>query len=165
MAGIDTDGPGFQRIIIHPRTGGGIKYVKASYDSIHGRIATHWQQGPGRFQLEVTIPANTTATVYVPAKDASSVTESGKPAGDAPGVKLLRWAVDHVGDGSQQSLAPVQGSAVYQIGSGTYKFVSWPSSFVPMKSAVGGTERATLFARVAATVATVCGEQRGWAGK
>lgn len=109
MAGIDTDGPGFQRIVIRPRPGGGITFVKASYYSIHGRIAIAWQQESERLTLDVTIPANTTATVYVPAKDASLVSESGKPACAANGVTFLRFA---------------DGAAVYQVGSGNYAFVS-----------------------------------------
>lgn len=34
-------------------------------------------------------PANTTATVLVPAKSAGAITESGKPLAEAPGVKLV----------------------------------------------------------------------------
>jgi alpha-L-rhamnosidase len=107
MAGIDTEKPGFQRIVIRPRIGGEINDVKASYDSIRGRIATHWRQEAGHLRLDVTIPANTTATVYVPAQAASNVAESGKPAATSPGVKFVRLA---------------DGAAVYQIGSGSYSF-------------------------------------------
>jgi len=57
--------------------------------------------------MDVVVPANTTATVSVPANDAASVTESGKPAGQAQGVKFLRMA---------------DGAAVYEIGSGSYHF-------------------------------------------
>jgi alpha-L-rhamnosidase len=60
-------------------------------------------------KLEVTIPINTTATVYVPAKDADGVTESGKPAAKAAGVKFLRME---------------NRAAVYEVGSGTYHFQS-----------------------------------------
>ena len=109
MAGIDTEGPGFQQIIIRPRPGGGIDYVNASYQSPHGRIAVAWRQETERLTLNVSIPANTTATVYVPAKNAALVTESGKPASEAKGVKFLRFA---------------DGNAVYQIGSGDYAFAS-----------------------------------------
>jgi alpha-L-rhamnosidase len=59
--------------------------------------------------MEVTIPANTTAIVHVPAKDVVGVTESGKPAEIAEGVKFLR--MDH-------------GAAVYAVGPGTYRFQS-----------------------------------------
>jgi alpha-L-rhamnosidase len=59
--------------------------------------------------LVVTVPANTTATVYVPAADALHVTESGRPAASAEGVKFLRQE---------------NGVASYEVGSGTYRFGS-----------------------------------------
>ncbi|MCX6996933.1 MAG: hypothetical protein NTV49_07570 [Kiritimatiellaeota bacterium] len=64
--------------------------------------------------VDITVPANTTATVFVPAKDVAGVTESGKPAVQAGGVRLLRTA-DH--------------AAVYVIGAGTYHFQSTPPEF------------------------------------
>ena len=59
--------------------------------------------------MDVTTPPNSTATIYVPAKDAASVTESGKPAGEANGVKFLRME---------------NGAAIYAVGSGNYQFQS-----------------------------------------
>ena len=59
--------------------------------------------------MDVTIPPNTTATVYVPAQNVVGVTESGKPAAKAEGVKLLRM----------ENLA-----AVCEVGSGSYRFES-----------------------------------------
>ena len=110
MAGIDTDGAGFKRITIRPQPGGsGITYTKASYDSIYGRIATYWRVRDGKFLLDLTIPANTTATVYIPARDADSITEGGKPASKAEAVRFLR-----IGDGR----------AVFAVGSGRYRFMS-----------------------------------------
>jgi alpha-L-rhamnosidase len=44
----------------------------------------------------VSIPANTTATVYLPAKSPDAITESGKPVAQAPGVKLLRPEGNHI---------------------------------------------------------------------
>ena len=69
--------------------------------------------------MEVTIPPNTTATVYVPAKDAASVTESGKPAVNAIGVKFLRME---------------NSAAVYAVGSGVYRFQSMLSEKVKGES-------------------------------
>ena len=111
-AGIDTDGPGFKRIIIRPEIvspEAGFGWVKASYNSIRGRIASAWKLDNGRFELEVTVPGNCTATVYVPAKAAAQVTESGKPAAQAQGVKFLR----------QEG-----GLAVFEVGSGQFSFQS-----------------------------------------
>jgi len=109
VAGIETDGPGYKRIIIQPRPGGGLNYAKASYKSINGKIVSDWKIKGGKFTLNVTIPANTTATVYVPAGDIKSVTEGGKPAVKAEAVSLLRMEDD---------------SAVFAVGSGNYRFVS-----------------------------------------
>jgi alpha-L-rhamnosidase len=109
MAGIDTDGPGFKKIIIRPTPGEGITWVKASYDSINGRIVSNWAIEGNKMTMNVTTPPNTTATVYVSAKDAARVTESGNPADKAPGVKFLKQE---------------NGCALYEVGSGTYQFVS-----------------------------------------
>jgi alpha-L-rhamnosidase len=110
-AGIDTDGPGFQRLTIRPEIvpGTGFDWVKASYRSIRGDIRTSWKLSPEHFDLEVAIPANCRATVHVPAQSATTVTESGKPAADARGVKFLRYQ---------------DGRAVFEVGSGQYAFRS-----------------------------------------
>jgi alpha-L-rhamnosidase len=109
VAGIETDGPGYKRIIIRPMPGGGLDYAKASYKSIHGKIVSDWRIKGSTFTLNVTIPANTTATVYVPAEDIESVTEGGWPAVKAEAVSLLRREKDRV---------------VFAVGSGQYRFVS-----------------------------------------
>ena len=109
VAGIDTDGPGFKRIIIRPQPGGGLNYVKAHYNSIHGWIDSEWRLEGNSLHLNVRIPVNTTATVFVPARDAGTVTESGKSAGEAEGVEFVRVE---------------DGEAVYHITSGHYTFVS-----------------------------------------
>ena len=82
-------------------------WARGSYDSVHGKISSAWKLEAGKLTMDVIVPVNTTATVSVPATDAASVTENGKPAGQAQGVKFL-----HVADGA----------AVYKIGSGSYHF-------------------------------------------
>ena len=101
--------PGFKKIIIKPAVVGDLTWVKASYRSIHGRIISNWRREGDQLSMDITIPANTTATVFVPARDAVGVTESGKPAAQADGVKFLRME-KHV--------------AEYAIGCGTYRFQS-----------------------------------------
>ena len=111
LAGIDNDpaGPGFKQIIINPQPVGDLTWVKASYNSIHGKIVSDWKRNGDRFTLNVTIPANTTATVYVPAKSAGAVTEDGRPAAASDGVKFLRME---------------NGRAVFAVDSGEYEFES-----------------------------------------
>ena len=79
-AGIDTavDAPGFQQIILHPRTDQRMTHARGEYDSVYGKIVSDWTTAGGTLSLKVTIPANTTAKVYLPAGDHSVVTENGK---------------------------------------------------------------------------------------
>ncbi|MDH5467892.1 MAG: glycoside hydrolase family 78 protein [Candidatus Aminicenantes bacterium] len=113
VAGIDLDPeiPGYKRIIIRPHPGGGLEYARAEYDSIQGKISSGWKLEDGKLILNVTIPANTTAMIHVPAEDLSQVTESGKPAEDSTGVKFLRLE---------------KGRAVFEVVSGTYTFSTSP---------------------------------------
>jgi alpha-L-rhamnosidase len=107
VAGIDMAKPGFQRLLIHPQPAEGLTWVKASYGSIHGRIATEWKTADGKLTVTVSIPANTTATVVLPAADAATVTEGGKPVGEAEGVK---------------SVGSSGGESRFEIGAGEYHF-------------------------------------------
>ena len=110
VAGIETDGPGYKHIVIRPQPGGGMNYAKATYDSIAGRIESCWRIDCGEFELDVTIPANTTATIYISAKDAESVLEGGWPASpDRIGLRFVEMQDQ---------------TAVFQVGSGQYRFVS-----------------------------------------
>ena len=109
MLGIETDGAGFKKITMKPELGEGITWAKGHYDSIQGRISSDWKIENKTFHWNITVPANTTATVYVPTKDAAAVTESGKAAAEAEGVKFLRMENDR---------------AVYQVAAGSYGFVS-----------------------------------------
>lgn len=97
LAGIDTEGPGFSHILVRPSPpmpGSNaehdpIDWVNASYESIHGKIVSRWRVVDDRFHLHVTLPPNTTGTVYVPAKDVASITESGKPLSDCSFVRFV----------------------------------------------------------------------------
>jgi len=111
LAGISCDpaGPGFQKIVIKPVVVGDVTWTKASWESVRGRIACDWKREAGNFSMKVTIPPNTTATVFVPAKAAADVTEGGLPIRRVKGVKLV---------------SQTKGEAVLEIGSGTYAFGS-----------------------------------------
>jgi hypothetical protein len=111
LAGIRTDpaAPGFKRIIIKPAVVGDLRWAKARYDSIHGPIVSEWERKGDVFTLNVTIPAGTTALVFVPTRDLSSVSEGGRPAQAAEGVTFRRKEA---------------GAAMFQVDSGIYHFVS-----------------------------------------
>jgi len=109
LAGIQTDhaAPGFKNTIIKPAIVGDVTWVKSHHDSPYGRIVSNWKREGKKLTMDVTIPPNSAATVFVPSKDAASVTESGKPAGESEGVKFLRME---------------NKAAVYAVVSGTYRF-------------------------------------------
>jgi alpha-L-rhamnosidase len=111
LAGIrpDPDGPGFKKFLVRPSVQNDLDWVKARYESAHGPIAVEWRRKGEQFTLEVTVPANTTATVHVPVVKSGVVTESGKPVSQVEGVRLLRRESN---------------SIVYAVGSGRYSFGS-----------------------------------------
>jgi alpha-L-rhamnosidase len=111
LAGIQTDpaAPGFKNTILKPALAGDVTWVKSHHESPYGKIVSNWKREGEKLTMDVTIPPNSTATVFVPAKDAASVIESGKPAGEAEGVKFLRME---------------NNAAVYAVGSGNYQFQS-----------------------------------------
>jgi alpha-L-rhamnosidase len=111
LAGIHPDPavPGFKKTIIKPNMVGDLTWVNAHHDSPYGRIISTWKRDGDKLTMEVTIPPNSTATVFVPAKEAAGITESGKPVDQAEGVKFLRME---------------NNSAVYEVVSGMYKFIS-----------------------------------------
>ena len=74
---------------------------------MYGRIVVNWRRDGDRFQLDVVIPANTTATIYVPSRESRSVTPP-------EGVRFLKR----------------EGAAsVYEAGSGTYHFTAVYTNF------------------------------------
>jgi alpha-L-rhamnosidase len=109
LGGIRSDPahPGFRHILIHPYPAGDLTSVSVSHQSPYGKIASSWKRDAGKFSLDVTVPPNTTASVWLPAKEESAVTESGRPAARAKGVKFVQVE---------------NGGAVFEVESGSYDF-------------------------------------------
>jgi len=107
--GVDATGAGFRKIIIHPIVVGDLSWVKGSYRSVSGLISTSWKKERGVFTLDVSIPANTSATVYVPADNVKDIMEGKSLAKRSKGVKFLRMDA---------------GDAIFEVSSGSYNFVS-----------------------------------------
>ncbi len=98
LAGIQTQDPGYRHIILRPSPPSPgsnpkrdpIHWVRASYDSIRGRIESSWRLEEGRFVLRATIPTNTKATVYLPAQNLKSVRVNGESIAQATGVEFIK---------------------------------------------------------------------------
>ncbi|RWY53804.1 alpha-L-rhamnosidase [Mucilaginibacter gilvus] len=81
MVGLDTynDGPGYKHIKIMPHPGGGFTNASASLQTYYGTVSSAWAIGGDQLNFDIEIPVNTTASVFIPAKDAASVMDGGKP--------------------------------------------------------------------------------------
>ena len=103
VVGIDTTtgGPGFKQVIIHPHLDARITRARGEYESVYGKIVSDWSGTAGRpFVLNLLIPANTTAKVYLPFIANAHVVQDGHP-------------VNSVRDGD---------SSLVEVGSGSYTF-------------------------------------------
>ncbi|MBE0697885.1 MAG: glycoside hydrolase family 78 protein, partial [Anaerolineaceae bacterium] len=87
VAGIDAAAPGYRRISIQPQPGGELSAASATYQSAYGLIASSWVIKNGRMRLDVIIPANTSAVVWLPGAEAALATESGSPLALVGGVE------------------------------------------------------------------------------
>ena len=67
-AGLKEAGPGFSKICIKPHPGGGFTYMKAEQNTPYGWALSSWKLDGSHFTLEVEVPFNSTAEVYVPSE-------------------------------------------------------------------------------------------------
>ena len=109
LAGISAAKPGYAEIAIRPCLPKRLTFVEAWQDTLMGRISVRWQRTNQGIEMNVAVPVNATASVYVPAQGPESVTERGKPAAKAEGLKFTGMQGPY---------------AVFQAGSGEYHFVS-----------------------------------------
>lgn len=115
LGGIDIDAhtPGYKHILIHPQPGGGFHFAHTSHMTPYGQVGTEWKLKGRSFQLALTVPANTTATVRLPAAHVADVVESGKAVEVGSGIS----AVSQDGD-----------ETVVELGAGRYVFRYAPTS-------------------------------------
>ena len=80
VAGIDTDGvaPGYHHVVIRPYMDERLPHARAAYDSVYGTVMTDWTKDAAGLRLKVQVPANATATVYLPGTATSVVEQDGK---------------------------------------------------------------------------------------
>jgi alpha-L-rhamnosidase len=109
VVGIDTyeDGVGYKHIKLQPQPGGGLTYANADLQTQYGNVSSHWKIENGIFNWNVEVPANTVATIYVPASNVNDITESGKAISSIKEIKLSGTEND---------------SVILQLGSGHYLF-------------------------------------------
>jgi alpha-L-rhamnosidase len=111
VGGIDLDSehPAYKHIIMRPQPGGELTSATTELRSMYGLIRSAWTITSQAFSWRIVIPANTSATVYVPTTIGTQVSEGNAPAGEAPGVSFLRRETD---------------AMVYKIVAGEYHFTT-----------------------------------------
>ena len=111
LVGLDTyeDGVGYKHIKIMPHIGGGFTNAAASLQTYYGTVSSGWKIENDKLLMDIEIPANATATVYVPAANAGTITESGKAVSTLTDVKV---------SGTEN------GYVLLQVGSGKYHFAT-----------------------------------------
>lgn len=116
LAGIQPGTPGFREIVIRPTFPTALSFVECSRQTSVGKISSHWRRTKGHLVLNVSIPVNTTARVYLPAKTEKLISELGRPVQNAPGVSAVgseaQSVVVMVGSGDYEFSAPLTSTAV-----------------------------------------------------
>ena len=110
IAGIKSDGPAYGKLIMQPSLVPGMEYANASYHTMYGMVRSSWKKNVNQFSWNISIPANTTATIYVPAPAVNAVLENGQPVSGNKDIRFLRME---------------DNTAVFEIGSGDYVFSSY----------------------------------------
>ncbi len=105
----DIDGPGFEKFTIHPFIPNDLTFAEGELNTIKGKIKSSWKKEKGSVYLDILVPCNSLATVYVPSKNIKSITEGNRNIRSRGEIKFLFAQDDY---------------AVYQLGSGNYNFKS-----------------------------------------
>ncbi|HEY5561408.1 MAG TPA: family 78 glycoside hydrolase catalytic domain [Clostridiaceae bacterium] len=105
----DEENPGFKKFILQPipDPDGVMTWAKGHYDSTYGTILSSWERNGSKITYKITVPANTTAKLYVKAACEAAVTENGKLASEAQGVNFVKYE---------------KGKVIYELKSGSYEF-------------------------------------------
>lgn len=100
---------GFKHIDINPQFLGDLTWVKSSYETIRGSVVSNWKRNGNKIRMEITVPPNSEARVFIPTRNVDGITESGKTIKDA-GLEVLS--------------AVSQGRVCVRVTSGSYVFES-----------------------------------------
>jgi alpha-L-rhamnosidase len=104
----DPDVPGYKRILVRPRPGGGLTRAAATLETPYGEATSAWRLEDDRMVVEATIPPNATGLVALPGAAGAAVTESGRELGDT-GVREVGADLEvEVGAGRYEFAYPVR---------------------------------------------------------
>ncbi|MEO6550047.1 MAG: alpha-L-rhamnosidase C-terminal domain-containing protein, partial [Ferruginibacter sp.] len=109
VAGIDTydDAPGYKHIMIKPHIGGNLTSANADLKTNYGLVSAHWKLENGGTNLDIQVPVNTTATIYLPTGNAAAIKENGSALSKVNNITVK---------------GKEEGYTIIETGSGSYHF-------------------------------------------
>ena len=133
MAGImsDIDNPGFKNVILQPRPDQTMKFVEGSFESAYGKIISNWKYEGNNFIYSAVVPANATATIYLPIETGKSVSVNSKA------VTALSLANDGI-----EYVETKDGKAIFNAVSGVFEFITEITKNYYITFETGGESRA-----------------------
>lgn len=99
--------PAFKQFIVKPYLAEGLDHASASTNTFRGKVSSAWVKSDDGFSLNVEVPFNCSAKVYIPASEGSKISESGKPMDELDEIKIIKFE---------------DGYKIVQIPSGAYYF-------------------------------------------
>ena len=99
----------YKHNVIKPLLGANLTEGHGKLMTNYGKLSSRWQLADTNLTLEVTVPVNTIADVYVPTNGEGSVTEGGTPVAEVAEVDVVGQAGTYLH---------------VRTGSGTYQFAS-----------------------------------------
>jgi len=107
IGGLQMTSPGWKTFLVHPQPGGGITWAKTGFDSPHGHIQCNWSFTEDAITIDLTVPSNTTAEVWL--VKSNKITLDGKNILKSNAARFKRYE---------------RGFDIYQVGGGSYRFQS-----------------------------------------
>jgi alpha-L-rhamnosidase len=104
------DAPGFKHFEVRPHLLDQLRWASTDFVSPYGRIVSNWKTNNNKFTIEVMVPCNTTASVYVPSKNPETISEGNKSLSQIRGIRSFTYK---------------DGFTILELGSGNYHFTSF----------------------------------------
>jgi alpha-L-rhamnosidase len=99
--------PAYGRTILKPYLPDNLNRVDCTLQTVRGEVKSSWEKDGSILKMIVEIPFNCQSEVWIPGKNGSVITESGKPVNGATGITFVKREGDF---------------SIYKIGSGNYRF-------------------------------------------
>jgi alpha-L-rhamnosidase len=65
VAGLAPAAPGYRKLLVAPRPGGGLTHASATHETPYGRASVRWEQAD-ELTVDVVVPPGATATISLP---------------------------------------------------------------------------------------------------